>query len=335
MAYSLSDHELQDRIDLDEFIDAVRTAHRDLAEGTAVQPARHTLAISGSDSLVVPMLAASSRWRICIIKTLVDCPGNAGTSRPVQQSTLQVIDMDTGACEAFLPGRLITRTRTAATSAVATDVLANPSASVLGVIGAGAMARAHLEAIRRVRPITETMVWSRSVERRTAFAAAANEDGYRVTAVTSPRDVVEAADIICTLTPAQHPVVSGSWLRPGQHINAVGAPPRADHREIDSLAVTRSRVVVDTLDTALTESGAILIPLQEGVLDKSQIETDLGAVLLGRKPGRSHESEITLFNSVGLAIQDLAAAACVLGRATPNETGADRLVEPPVDAVAG
>lgn len=311
----LNDDELVTLLDIRGVIAEVATGHRDLSTGVAVQPPRHMVEVPGCEAVLVPMVAASSRWRKAVVKTLIDRPSNAKVGAPVQQSTIQVFDLDTGRCVASLPGRAITRCRTAAASAVATNALANPDSHRLGLVGAGALARTHLEAIGTVRDIDEVTIWSRTRATAEAFAAEALTQGRVVRIADSVEEVAAASDIICTLTPSREPVLRGEWLRPGQHINAVGAPPRPDHRELDSTAVARaSLIVVDTLDTALAESGDVLIPLREGAISTDALSTTIGDVLAGLGVGRDHADQITLFNSVGVGIQDLAAAHWLLSQ---------------------
>ena len=156
-----------------------------------------------------------------------------------------VLDSTTGECLAIIDGAVLTRARTAAATAVATDALANPDASTLGLVGAGRLAIEHVAAIRVVRPISRVCVWSRSADTLAAFRTAVGAD-LDVTVASSPRDVVASADIVCTLTPSRTPIVSGAWFHPRLHLNAVGAPPRADHREIDSAGMAGAKVFVDS-----------------------------------------------------------------------------------------
>jgi alanine dehydrogenase len=303
-------------------IDAVERAHLDLALGRAGQPTRTAATVPGSDAVLVPMTATLPRAGVAGVKLLADVPGGPG---PRQQSTIVVVDPRTGRCEAFLHGEAITRYRTAATSAVATRLLSRPGSSTIGLIGAGAQARAHLDAIGHVRPIDRVVVWSRNPATARAFADETARPGLAVEVADRPEAVVTAADILCTLTPAVRPIVHGSWFRPGLHVNAVGAPPRPDHREIDTEAVRRAHLVVDTVETAVHESGAIAIPLADGDLRRDDAGIELGAVLAGVRPGRTSAEQITLFNSVGLPIQDLATARLVIDAA--YERGAGRHIE--------
>lgn len=303
----------------DTIIDAVEAAHADLSRGAAAQPARAPAHVPGSTAVLVPMTAALPHT--AGVKLLADVPANAAAGRPVQQSAIVVADPVTGACEAFLDGAAITRHRTAATSAVATRHLARTGSRVLGLVGAGAQARAHLAALRRVRPIDHVIVWSRREATAARFAEEMSEPQLRVDVAATPRDAVRHADILCTLTPARVPVVRGAWFPEGLHVNAVGAPPRPDHREVDTEAVTRSRLILDSVYTATHESGAILIPLAEGALTADDLTTELGDVVRGGEPGRTGDREITFFNSVGLPIQDLAAARLVLDTARAHGLG--------------
>jgi alanine dehydrogenase len=300
-------------------IEAVQRAHADLALGRATQPARHPATVPGSDAVLVPMTAVLGPARIGGVKLLADIPANP--AGPRQQSTIVVLDPVTGACEAFLHGEAITRYRTAATSAVATRLLSRPGSRTLALIGAGAQATAHLEAIRHVRPIDRVLVWSRTTDTARAFADRNSEPGLSIEVVDQPRDAVAEADVLCTLTPAASPVVHGAWFPAGLHVNAVGAPPRPDHREIDTEAVLRAYLVVDTIHTAIHESGAIAIPLGTGELRSDDVTTELGAVLTGALPGRTSHDQITLFNSVGLPIQDMATARLVIDAAAAAGTG--------------
>jgi ornithine cyclodeaminase/alanine dehydrogenase len=250
---------------------------------------------------------------------------------PVQQSTVILLDATTGTRLAVMAGGTCTRMRTAATSAVATDALARTDSRVLGLVGAGPLAVEHVAAIRRVRPIDTVVVWSRTAERISAFRdALAQRDAADLTtpldvvAAADARGAVEAADVLCTLTPAREPVVHGEWFHPGLHVNAVGAPPRPDHREIDSTGMARATVVVDHTDIQLQKSGEVRFALRDGVTTSDHFRHELGHVLAGLAAGRTEPDQITLFNSVGLALQDLAFAALAIGRTDSTAARAAR-----------
>jgi ornithine cyclodeaminase/alanine dehydrogenase len=220
----------------------------------------------------------------------------------------------------LLDGIEITLHRTAAASAVATRHLARADAATLGLIGAGAQARSHLTALRTVRDFTRVVVWSRTRESAERFVSE-QECSIPIVVLDSPEAVVRAADVLCTLTPSREPLVKGAWFQPGLHVNAVGAPPRPDHREIDSEGIRRSVVVVDDLASALDRSGEVCMPIAEGVISKTDIYGDLGQLVAGSRAGRRDPTQITLFNSVGLALQDMATAQLILNRAVAAGAG--------------
>lgn len=327
MTTVLQDDALAGLVDLGDLIDAVRTVHSDLALGQAEQPVP-AISPTGGTTIVLPMVATSHRLGLTVVKVLTDAPGNRKGDGPTQQSTVVVLDSRTGARLAIMNGGTCTRMRTAAASAVATDALARNDSRVLGLVGAGPLAVEHVAAVRMVRPIDTIVVWSRSASRVAEFRAALRQrehaDGVPaldVRTAPGPRHVAEVADVLCTLTPSRVPVVEGAWFRPGQHINAVGAPPRPDHREIDSHGMARATVFVDNADIQLQKSGEVLLSMKDGATTEDDFRCELGSVLARLAPGRTGHEQITLFNSVGIALQDLAFAALALKRTpwtTPN-----------------
>jgi len=203
---------------------------------------------------------------------------------------------ETGEPLAVLDGRLITEMRTAAASAVATQHLARPDAAVLGILGSGVQAKSHLAALRHVRSFKEVRVWS--PRNAPAFA-----QRHGVKAVPSAADAVRGADVVVVAASSTTPILRGTWLSPGAHVNAIGAT-RPDWRELDDDLVTTARLFVDSREAALRESGDVIAA-------KSEV-TEIGAVVGGAAPGRQSDHEITLFKSVGVAVEDVAAAALVL-----------------------
>ncbi|MBU2662469.1 ornithine cyclodeaminase family protein [Actinoplanes bogorensis] len=314
MTLFLTEDELAGVVDLGDLIDSVRALHADLTLGQATQPVPAIIDTAPS-TVLLPMVSTSHRLGLTAVKILTDAQGHGS----VQQSTVLLLDAATGDRLAVLPGRTCTRMRTAATSAAATDALARGDSRVLGLVGAGPLAVEHVAAVRRVRPIERVVVWSRTRERLSSFRQALQRrdiaDGTTpldVVEAAGIREVVEAADVLCTLTPAREPVVRGEWFRPGQHVNAVGAPPRPDHREIDSAGLARATVVVDSTDVSLAKSGEAVLSIRDGATTADDFRCELGDVLTGLAPGRLGSEQITLFNSVGLALQDLAFGALVL-----------------------
>lgn len=301
---------------------AVEQCHLDLALGRAVLPPPPAMPLPGSDGTFLAMAAASAPAGLATVKLLADLPANRERGLPVQRSALLAVSAETGACQALLDGAEVTRARTAAATAVATRALARKDARTLGLIGTGPLARAHARALLPGRAYERVVLWGRTLARSQELADwIRTELATDATVTTGPRAVVEASDVLCTLTPSREPLVLGSWLSPGQHINAVGAPPRPDHREIDTEGVVRSRVVVDAYTTARAKSGEVLIPLAEGAVTEDDFRCELGAVLAGLAPGRTSDSDITLFNSVGVGLQDLALARLLIDLAHAREVG--------------
>lgn len=318
MVLILTHSEITGLLDRDEVRKAVELAHAGLARGDWHNPAPRAIAL-GDDGSAIPMTASGDD--LVSVKMLCDLPANRARGLPVQRSSIMVTSASTGECLAILDGRAVTAMRTAAVSAVATDHLARRDAAVLGMIGAGNLAVEHARAISAVRDIQKIVVWTRSTATLDAFEARTQDIGIAVERVSSPEAVVAAADVVCTLTPARDPVLLGAWLRAGQHVNAVGAPPRPDHREVDGEAMTRSRIVVDSHDTAMAKSGGVLLAIAEGAITEDDARTELGQVIVGSRPGRSHADDVTLFESVGLGLQDLATAELVLARAAELGVG--------------
>ena len=320
MTLILTHSDIAKLIDRRTVFEAVETGHRDLSAGVATNPAPRILELSNGCT-VLPMTAAVVGHGLSSVKMLSDMPFNSGTALPTQRSTIMVMSTQTGACEAILDGRLITAIRTAAASAVATAHMSRTSSTTLGLVGAGTLAVEHTRAIARIRPIEKVAVWSRTSSTMGEFENRIADLDLEVEQVDSPSAVFTASDIVCTLTPSREPIVEGSWFRPGQHINAVGAPPRGDYREIDGPGMAAGRLVVDSREAALAKSGDVLLAISEGHLSKDDITVELGDVILDPSRGRRDDHDITLFNSVGLAIQDLAICSLIVQRAREKGIG--------------
>jgi ornithine cyclodeaminase len=242
-------------------------------------------------------------------------PRNHERGLPSHLATIILLDHATGGLVALLDGRYITEARTAAVSAVSVKYLARPDARVLAIIGSGVQARSHLDAIRHVRPLTEVRVWSPN----RSHAAACVHDmaastGLPVQAMPDAAAAVRGADIIALVTASRVPVISDDDVRPGAHVCAVGAC-RPDQREMPTPLVRRARVYVDSLAAALKEAGDLILPIAEGAIDAGHVVGELGAVARGRVPGRITPSDVTIFKSLGLAVEDIVAARLVVDRA--------------------
>jgi ornithine cyclodeaminase len=226
-----------------------------------------------------------------------------------------------GEIQAIVDASAITAIRTAAASGVATQLLARQDAENLAILGSGVQATSHLEAMLLARTIRRVRIWSRTPARAQRFARlVAEKHGVHIQPVLTARDAVQNADIICTTTAAPDPVLLGEWLSPGTHINAVGSSLPFT-RELDTAAMVRSRLFVDRRESTLNEAGDFLMPLQEGAIDEGHIQGEIGEILLGQNPGRGSPEEITLFKSLGLAVQDLASARYVYRAARDRGLG--------------
>ncbi|MGA2306229.1 MAG: ornithine cyclodeaminase family protein [Acidimicrobiales bacterium] len=309
-------------LEMEDVIAAVEKAHADMSTGDSLNLGSVSGSLPGSSALMIPMAAVSADGTGGV-KLLTDTPDNQARGLPRQMSTIALVDTISGICEAFLDGAAITQIRTAAASAVATKLLAREDATVLGFIGAGSLAKSHLRAIRAVRSIGRIVVWSRSKETASRFVRFAEGEGVPAEFLTSPRDVTIASDILCTLTPSPEPIVLGRWFRPGLHVNAVGSPPRKNYREIDSDGICLSRVVVDCLAEVLEKSGDVNFALAEGAIKQDHFEEELGQILTGARPRRTSETQITLYKSVGVAIQDVVTAQLVVSIARRRGLGTE------------
>lgn len=319
----LSRSDIQGLVTMAEVVAAVEAAHADVSAGSAAQPAAVALSLPSSSAAFLAMPALADRQGLAVVKLLADIPDNAARSLPVQRSVIVLVSQETGAPAAILHGQIPTRIRTAAASAVASRHLSRPDSRVLGLVGAGALAVEHVRSHLEVRPIERVVVWSRTSATVFRFMEqiAADFPNFLVDHAASPAAVFAEADIVCTLTPSREPVVEGAWFKPGQHVNAVGAPPRPDHREIDSAGMARARVFLDSVDMAMHDSGDLLLAIADGAITKEEAATELGDVITGAAAGRTSPDEITLFNSVGLAIQDLAIGGLLIERAREKGVG--------------
>lgn len=241
-------------------------------------------------------------------KVVTAFPANQGTDYPSHMGSVLLFDSIHGALRGMVDATSITAIRTGAVSAVATDLLARKDAHILALLGAGEQARSHLEAIRLVRDIKQVRVYDRFPEAAQRLAEeAANRYDIEAVACVTVEETVKTADIICTVTTSREPILDSRFIKPGTHINAVGAFTPTT-REIASDLVVKSRLYADSRESMLAECGEFLIPKAEGLLDESHIVGSIGEVLLSRAPGRGNDQEITLFDALGLAVEDLACA---------------------------
>lgn len=274
----------------------------------------HEIAVPGTEAATALLMPAWIEGDIYGVKLANIFPGNGALGLPAIASLYVAFDGRTGMLKATMDGGALTVRRTAATSALASSYLSRPDSSTLLVLGAGRMAPMLIAAHRAVRPITRTLVWARDKAKAEALAKA---EGAEVAADLAA--AVAAADIVSAATLATAPLIAGRWLKPGTHLDLVGAytPGR---READAEAVGRSSVFIDTEGGARAEAGDLIQALAEGRFAWSGVRADLAALARGTHPGRTDAAEITLFKSVGAAIEDLAAARLVLASATPEDS---------------
>ena len=307
----LSEGEVRELLDLDELVDALAAAHRELSAGEASMPPRIAALVQERQGLLGVMPAyLPSAGLACKLVTLF--PQNVGLH--THQAVIAVFDPENGTPLALMDGRYITATRTAAGSALATRLLARDDAEVLALIGTGVQARSHARALPRVRRFTEIRIAGRDLSRAEALA---EEIGPQARAVSSHEEAIRGADVVAATTHSTEPVVRREWLAPGVHVNSVGLNPSG--REVDEQTVADALLVVESRESALAPPPAGA-PELVGV-DPADVHAELGELVAGTKPGRSSRDEITLYKSVGVAVQDVAAAALVLAAAKERSVG--------------
>lgn len=298
-------------------IDVMEAVFTDLATGNVNQQLRSVVPLARSQLLGL-MPAHLKRQDMAGAKIITVFPDNHRRGLPSHQGIVALFDTTTGTPVAVVDAEAVTAIRTAAVSAVATRQLARPDASVLAILGTGQQARSHLEAMQWVRPIQQVNVWGRRRQAAEQFQIEMEQAfGLPIRVFETAAQAVSGADIICTVTASTVPILHGDWVDPGTHVNAVGACRAAD-RELDTALVERSRFYVDRVESAVHEAGDYLIPLAERAIDDQHIVGELGDLLLGRVEGRTSDRTITIFKSLGLAIEDLAAASFVYQRSVEH-----------------
>jgi ornithine cyclodeaminase len=305
---------------MDECIEVVEGALRALARGEAVQPLRSVHWMPDRHGLLA--LMPGMLGTVAGVKVLTVVPENHLHGGESHQGMVLLFEQERGRPLAFLDASSVTAIRTAAASAVATRALARAEAGDLAILGSGVQAGSHLDAMRAVRALRRVRVWSRRPESARRFAEREGErTGLTVEPMPTAREAVAGADLICTVTAATEPVLLGEWISPGAHVNAAGAcTPRA--RELDGAAVARARLFTDRRESLLAEAGDFLLAREEGAVTNDHILGEIGEVLEGILPGRRSAEEITLFKSLGIAVEDLAAGWHVYRKALAAGRGA-------------
>lgn len=320
MPVLLSEKDVRAVLSMDDLIAAMEIALDQFSAGAVRQPLRN-IVDAGGGAFYGVMPAFIGRPAALGTKLVSVYHANAQRGLPSHLATIVLHDPDTGALCAILDGRYITEARTAAVSAASTKHLARDDARVLAVVGSGVQARSHLDALTRVRPFDEIRVWGRHAGRVTALLHDVPPHvRARLVAAESVEAAVTGADVIALVTASREPVLRRGWVRDGAHICAVGAC-RPDQREMETAVVHDARVFVDSRTGALAEAGDLVIPILEGTIDAGHIAGELGDVFGGRVTGRRTASEITLFKSLGMAVEDVAAAHLAFERATERGLG--------------
>jgi alanine dehydrogenase len=307
----LDEAQVRELLDLDQLVDALADAHRELSAGAVSMPPRIAALVQQQEGLlgVMPSYLPSAGLA-CKLVTLF--PNNK--DRHTHQALIAVFDPDNGTPLALMDGRYITASRTAAGSALATRLLAREDAKVLAILGAGVQARSHAQALPRVRDFDEIRVAARD---RAKAEALAQELGSIAHAVDSYEQAMRGADVVAATTHTTEPVVRREWLSPGVHVNSVGLNPSG--REVDEQTVADALLVVESRQSALTPPPAGAPELLG--LDPDAVHAELGELVAGTRPGRGAPDQITLYKSVGVAVQDAAAAALVLRAAQGQSVG--------------
>jgi ornithine cyclodeaminase len=313
----LSEEDVHALLDMESCIEAMEQVLSALARDELHQPLRFVVRPPASE-----LFGLMPAWRggadpVFSLKEIVIAPGNSAQGLDPHQGAVLLHDGATGVLRAILNAAPITAIRTAAVSAVATRALARPDAGTVAILGSGFQGRAHAAAMRAVLPEAELRIWSRTHEHAVGLALQC-----RAVACESVQEALAGADVVCTTTAAREPIVRREWLAAGAHVNAVGsATPSA--RELDAAVVAASSLFVDRRESTLNEAGDYLGAVEEAGIGPDHILAEVGEVLIGVHPGRTSPDELTLFKSLGLAVEDLAAAELCVARARERGVGAE------------
>ena len=322
MILVLSEPDVERLLPMDACIDVMSEALAALARGGMYQPLRAVVRPPDAPGLIGLMPAYRSATPAAFgLKAVNVMPGNPARGLDAHQGAVMLSDGDTGELLAIVNASAITAIRTAGVSGVATRALAREDARELAILGAGVQARSHLQAMAAVRPFERARIWSRTAANAERLAAEAGLP-FPVEPVESAEEAVRGADVVVTATSAQSPVLERPWLAEGAHVNAVGSSIPTT-RELDAETVAAASLFVDRRESTENESGDYLMALRDGAIAPGHIRAELGDVLVGADPGRTSDTELTLFKSLGLAVEDLAAAWYVVERARESGVGTE------------
>lgn len=313
----LSDADVRELLDLESCIAAMEDALAALARDELSMPLRFVVRSPGEQLLGLMPAHRGGTAPLFSLKEVVVAPANARLGLDSHQGAVLLHDGETGVLQAVLNASAITEIRTAAVSAVATKLLARPGARRVAIVGAGVQARSHAHAMHEVVEDADLRIWSRTPAHTEALALEAH-----AVACETLEEALDGAEIVCTCTTAREPIIRRGWLAPGAHINAVGSSiPSA--RELDGDVVASAVLVVDRRESTINESGDYLGAVADCGIGPDHIRAELGEVLIGTRPGRTDPDELTVFESLGLAVEDLAAAALCVRRARERGVGAE------------
>ncbi|MFQ5710350.1 MAG: ornithine cyclodeaminase family protein [Candidatus Geothermarchaeales archaeon] len=322
MVLVLSRQDVESILDMKETMGAVEEGFRQLALGTVKMPLRPSISLEDYGGLHLVMPAYVGGMKALGLKVVTVYPKNPEKyNLPTILATVLLHEAETGRLLAIMDGASITAMRTGAVSGVATKYLARKDSKVAGIFGAGVQARTQLWAICEARDVEEARVYDVDPASSKKYCEEMGEKlGIDVFMVDDPRDAVVGSDVIATATTSREPVFRGEWVGEGTHINGVGSYTPT-MRELDEVIVRRSRVVVDSREAALEEAGDLIIPISQGLITADHIYAELGEIVAGEKRGRVSDDEITLFKSVGLALQDVSTAVRLFELAQEMKVG--------------
>jgi ornithine cyclodeaminase len=318
----LTQQDVEQLLPMDACIEVMAEALGAVARGDAHQPLRMVMQPPKASGLMAMMPAHLAGPRAALgLKAICVFHGNSAKGKDTHQGGVMLFNNETGELLALINAAAITAIRTAAVSGLATRLLAREDAGVLAILGSGVQARSHLAAMACVRSIRTVRVASRRSERARSFAQdLQGHYPFPIEAVESAEAAVRGADLVVTATSAAEPVLKQPWIAAGAHINAIGASLPA-RREVDTATMVASSLFVDRRESALNEAGDYLLAMREGAIGPQHIRAEIGEVLIRTRPGRTAPEEITLFKSLGLAVEDVAAAEYVYRIAQARQVG--------------
>jgi ornithine cyclodeaminase len=321
MPVLLSEQDVRTVLSMSDLIGAMEAALVRFSSRQVVQPLRTVIEVGLQKAFFGVMPAFIQDPPALGTKIVSVFSSNTAVGLPTHLATIVLLDSMTGELLSVVDGRFITEARTAAVSALSVKLLARSDASRLAIIGSGVQARSHLEAIGLVRDLAAVRVWSPNADNRAAFAREMQpRTSAPVMATSSAQDAIDGADLVVLATASRDPVVRNEWIAAGAHVCAVGAC-RPDQREMDTALVSRSRLFVDSRTGALAEAGDIVLPIAEGAFGETHIAGELGEVASGAVPGRTSPAEVTVFKSLGMAVEDIAAAHLAYVKAAERGLG--------------